>query len=78
MNDQPAILLDIKRRAVKAAGGGRVLAERLGISQTAIKKWPHIPIERVPLVSEISGFAKHELRPDRPDLFPPPTEEVAA
>jgi Putative antitoxin of bacterial toxin-antitoxin system, YdaS/YdaT len=48
------------------------LAKALKISRIAVWKWRHVPIERVPRVAEITGLPRHEIRPDRPDLFPPP------
>lgn len=69
-------------KAIKAAGGGRALAQTLGISPMAISQWKRrgVPVERVPsVVRACNGLVKaHELRPDLPDLFPVPNESQAA
>lgn len=64
---------------VSRAGGNAELGRRLGITSQAISKWiseNRIPIERVPAVEEVTGIPRHMIRPDRPDLFPPPKEAV--
>ncbi|WP_301593718.1 transcriptional regulator [Pseudomonas nitroreducens] len=65
-------------KAIKAAGGGRSLAQALSVSPMAISQWKkrQVPAERVPAVVRACGNAvlAHELRPDLPDLFPPPAE----
>lgn len=50
--------------AIVAAGGPKKLGNALGISGPAISQWDVCPPKRVPKVSEISGVARHELRPD--------------
>ncbi len=53
------------------------LARLLGIKQPAIAKWRskgYVPIERVPAVEAVTGVARWRIRPDRPDLFPPPVD----
>jgi DNA-binding transcriptional regulator YdaS (Cro superfamily) len=57
----------IKAAAIKAAGGIRSLARRLGIRPEAIEQWTCIPAERLQAVATISGWPQHVLRPD---LFP--------
>lgn len=59
-------------KAISAVGGGGVLAKALGIKPQAVSGWQRIPIERVPEVERITGVPRHELRPDRPDMFPHP------
>jgi DNA-binding transcriptional regulator YdaS (Cro superfamily) len=66
---------------IATAGGNTVLGRLLGISPQAISKWieaGHVPIDRVPAVENATGIARHLIRPDRPDLFPPPRTERAA
>lgn len=53
------------------------LAEKAGmpITRQALTDWrslPGVPPRRVPLVSKVLQVPMHELRPDLPDLFPPP------
>lgn len=50
------------------------LEQALGISRQALWKWTTVPPHQVPKVSEMTGMPRHELRPDMPDLFPPPPE----
>jgi len=68
-------------KIIDRAGGNTALARQLGIKSQSICKWRRlgsIPIERVPMVSDVTGIPRHIIRPDRPDLFPPPNEERAA
>lgn len=51
------------------------LARFLGITPGAISLWPQVPAERVGKVSEFTGIALHELRPD---LFAKPKKEAVA
>lgn len=51
-------------KAIAAAGGVRALARRLGVSQPTISNWKRVPAERVLTVEELTGVARHELRPD--------------
>jgi TorA maturation chaperone TorD len=53
--------------ALRAAGGMRALARRLGISQPAISAWKRVPSERVLAVEAATGVARGRLRPD---LYP--------
>lgn len=63
-------------RAIRAVGCGRDLAKTLGVSPMAVSQWKKrgVPVERVHAVVRASNGAvqAHELRPDLPDLFPPP------
>lgn len=63
-------------RAIRAVGSGRDLAKVLGVSPMAVSQWKKrgIPVERVlAVVRATDGVVQaHELRPDLPDLFPPP------
>lgn len=57
------------------AGGNSHLARLLGIRPQSISKWialGTVPIDQVPKMARITGVPRHLLRPDRPDLFPPP------
>lgn len=45
------------------------IAKELGVTRAAVTKWRRIPAERVLAVEEITGVARHLLRPD---LYPPP------
>jgi len=67
--------------AIKAAGGVRLLARKLGIHPEAIQQWKCVPAERLQAVAEITGLPQHVLRPDLfPDVAEPQfrcTEEEA-
>jgi DNA-binding transcriptional regulator YdaS (Cro superfamily) len=57
-------------RAIRAVGGRRALAERVGVRVQAVEKWvrfERIPAERVLTVEELTGVSRHDLRPD---LYP--------
>jgi DNA-binding transcriptional regulator YdaS (Cro superfamily) len=61
---------------VKAAGGPATLSVKLNISSQAVSQWERVPAERVLAVSDASGFAPHQIRPD---LYrAPPSTEAAA
>lgn len=49
------------------------VTQELGITTGAIYQWDKVPAERVPEVSRITGYSRHELRPDLYEL-----EELAA
>lgn len=67
------ILREARDRAIAAIPGGVSGTKRaLKITRFAVQQWQAIPPLRVPAISELSGIPKHELRPDMPDLFPPP------
>lgn len=59
---------DIKRRAIKLAGGRQALADALGITPQAITQWPRIPAERL---GEVSRATHGQMTPQelRPDIF---------
>ena len=60
-------------RAKKAAGRAYKLADKLGISQQAISRWKKIPPLRVLDVERATGIPRHELRPD---IYPPPDQDL--
>ncbi len=51
-------------------------AKAIGVKPMTINQWLYrnrkIPHDHVPTVSRVTGIPKHELRPDKPHLFPPP------
>jgi DNA-binding transcriptional regulator YdaS (Cro superfamily) len=54
--------------AIEAAGSGRRLAAKLGLSQQAVQQWRRIPAERVIEVERITLVPRERFRPD---LHPP-------
>jgi TorA maturation chaperone TorD len=50
--------------AIRAAGGVRALARKIGISQPSISNWPRVPAERVLSVEAATGIDRAILRPD--------------
>jgi DNA-binding transcriptional regulator YdaS (Cro superfamily) len=52
------------RRAIKAAGGVRKLAARLGVTHPAVLQWETIPAELVVKAEQVTGIPREELRPD--------------
>lgn len=69
---------------IKAAGGNTAIAaaaiirgpDAPAVTSQNISKWEGVvPIDYVGVVSELSGIPRHLIRPDRPDLFPPPKKE---
>lgn len=40
------------------------IAAELGIRRGAVSMWRKIPLDRVPEVERITGFTRHQLRPD--------------
>jgi len=63
-NDQKTQAANALALAVSKAGGPTVLAAFLGISTSAVSQWVVCPPARVLDVSECSGVARHDLRPD--------------
>lgn len=59
--------LSAVERAAAAVGSKSELARRLGVKVQSIQQWHRIPAERVLQVEEITGIARHKLRPD---LYP--------
>lgn len=51
------------------------IATELGIERSAVAMWKKIPAERVPEVERITGYPRHQLRPD---LWEPPESAEAA
>jgi DNA-binding transcriptional regulator YdaS (Cro superfamily) len=64
----------ILREAIKAAGGIRALARKVGVKHNAILKWRRIPPLRVHQVEKITGIPRSVLRPD---VYPPEREGQA-
>lgn len=64
----------ILQKAIAAANTAQELARRLGVTPQALSQWRRIPPLRVLDVERATGIPRHELRPD---IYPPPTKEVA-
>lgn len=52
------------KAVLERADGPTKLAHGLGISTAAVSQWQKVPAKRVGRVSEITGLAPHEIRPD--------------
>ena len=69
-------------RAIKAAGGGKDLATKLGVSPMAVSQWKKrgLPAERVRAVVRAANgeVQAHELRPDLYEAEPAPQSAAAA
>lgn len=50
--------------AVAKAGSATILARLIGVTPAAICYWKTIPVNRVPLVEQVTGIPRHLLRPD--------------
>jgi len=61
-------------RAVKEAGGPTRLAEKVGVTRSAVSQWRRVPAERVLDVERATGVSRHELRPD---IYPAPAVAAA-
>lgn len=61
----------IMAAAIKAAGGLRTLARKLGVRQEAIEQWQRVPVERLQAVAKATGLPQHVLRPDLFDVGEP-------
>ena len=57
----------VLQKAIHAAGSGKVLAGRIGVTPQALSQWSQVPPRRVLDVERASGVPRHELRPD---LYP--------
>lgn len=53
------------KQAIDAAGGVKVLAQKLKRTYQAIYHWEVVPMEHVLAVSRLSGISVHALRPDK-------------
>ena len=60
------------QKAIDAAGNGKALAGRIGVTPQALSQWRRVPARRVLAVERASGVLRHALRPD---LYP--DEETA-
>ncbi|HHS0458043.1 TPA: transcriptional regulator [Escherichia coli] len=63
-------------KAIDIAGGVNALARAVGVKQPSVSRWRKIGlvgVEHVPDVSAVTGIPAHELRPDKPKLFPHPS-----
>lgn len=55
------------------------VADDLGITRGAVAMWHRVPAERVLEVERITGFSRHDLRPDLyPREAPAPHSQPAA
>jgi TorA maturation chaperone TorD len=52
------------REAIRAAGGVRALAQKIGISQPSVSNWTRVPADRLRAVEEVTGVHRAVLRPD--------------
>ncbi len=58
--------MDIVERAIKAVGGARALAGKLGLSTQAVNKWrakKQVPLKRWWDVSRITGIPREAFMP---------------
>ena len=64
------------REAIDKAGGPAAVGRLFdpAISSQAVSQWDQCPPHRVLRLSQASGVPPHVLRPD---LYPPPTTELA-
>lgn len=64
---------DFQRYLKSKRGRAVALGKAIERSPSAITQWKGlVPIDLVPRVSKLTRIPKHALRPDLPDLFPPP------
>lgn len=55
------------KRALSVVGGQNQAAKQLGLRQSSVWKWAHtnrVPASRVLEVEALTGWSRHELRPD--------------
>ncbi|MFZ0837985.1 MAG: Cro/CI family transcriptional regulator, partial [Xanthobacteraceae bacterium] len=50
--------------AIRAAGGVRALAQKIGISQPSVSNWTRVPADRVRAVEAVTGISRAVLRPN--------------
>ncbi|WP_387467087.1 helix-turn-helix domain-containing protein [Photorhabdus sp. RM323S] len=65
------------KTAIEIAGGQSALARACGVSQPAVFRWLHGRRVKADHVMSIVKASKgrvlaHQIRPDLPDVFPPP------
>jgi len=63
-------------KAIEAAGGVNALARAVGVKQPSVSRWKKVGVVGVDYVLDVADFTgvpAHELRPDKPKLFPKPT-----
>lgn len=72
------LLLPVLRCFAKFKNVQKDFAKACGESPSTVSGWyirtQKIPLGKVLKVSQVTGIPPHELRPDRPDFFPPPQE----
>src|SRR3972149_8055141 len=61
------------KEAAARVGGVAQLANRLGITQSAIYQWEEVPVERVADLERLTGLPRSHFRPD---IFPAVSESV--
>lgn len=52
------------REAIRRCGGVVALANRIGITKSAVSQWVRVPAEHVLTVASVSQMSPHVLRPD--------------
>lgn len=50
-------------RAIEAAGSAAALADKLGVTRSAVSQWKHIPSWHIAKVAEVTGIPIAELVP---------------
>lgn len=66
-------------RAIEVAGGVGALARAVGVKQPSVSRWKKVGVVGVDFVldvAEVTGVPAHELRPDKPKLFPHPIKDM--
>lgn len=61
---------DDRNKSRRRYSGTRILADRLGVSSSAVAAWKRVPASRVLQVERLTGGAVPRTRL-RPDLYPP-------
>jgi TorA maturation chaperone TorD len=62
--------------AIRAAGGVRALAQKIGISQPSVSNWTRVPADRITAVEAVTGVSREVLRPDLFGSRAEPTEII--